>query len=403
MRPPKKTVISRPGPDKRHHPAARAADAIAVVPRGQWNALVHADDPPFIRHEFLELLEASGCVGPGTGWTPCHTVIVNEDGALAAASPAYLKDHSWGEYVFDWAWARAYREHGIAYYPKLVCAIPFTPVTTHKLLVAPGDDDLKVVLVDRLRELAAERGASSVHALFLDKTEAECFASAGYLARHDSQFHWFNEDYRDFDDFLARFTSKRRKNVRAERRKVREAGVTFRWISGDGGSERDWLEMYDLYRETIGDHGGMPYLTREFFLGLPNAMGDDVLLLKGLVDGNTLCAALYFRSRRTLYGRYWGSRHFLANLHFETCYYQPIEYAIAHGLASFEAGAQGTHKLARGLAPTTTRSAHWLDHPAFHEAVERYLGVERREQAAWSRLLEQALPFRSDRGDPPDR
>ncbi|MCZ7598909.1 MAG: GNAT family N-acetyltransferase [Gammaproteobacteria bacterium] len=178
-----------------------------------------------------------------------------------------------GEYVFDWASARAYREHGIAYYPKLLCSIPFTPVTARKLLVTPGADELKGVLASGLRELAAERGASSVHALFLDPTEADCFAGAGYLARHDSQFHWFNEGYRDFDDFLARFTSKKRKNVRAERRKVREAGVTFRWIAGEASSERDWLEMYDLYRATIADHGGMPYLTREFFLGLPRALG----------------------------------------------------------------------------------------------------------------------------------
>ncbi len=375
-------------------PTARSVTRTADVRREAWNLLVGPDDPPFIRHEFLELLESSGCVGGDSGWTPCHMTIENQHGELSGVMPMYIKAHSYGEYVFDWAWARAYQQHAINYYPKLVCAVPFTPVTARKLLAMRSTD--ATALIEAAARLAEDNPVSSIHALFLTPAESAMFGNNGYLLRHDTQFHWHNEGYADFDHYLARFTSKRRKNIRAERRKVAAAGMTFRWLCGSQASETDWLTMHELYLGTISDHGGIPYLNRAFFLGLPDAMGERVLLLQGLLDGRVVCSALYFESDTALFGRYWGAAGFLDGLHFETCYYQPIARAIERGLAYFEAGAQGLHKLSRGLAPATTRSAHWLKHPGFYDAVDRYLAVERSEQAQHARLLNESLPFRRD-------
>lgn len=397
--------MSPPADDKAPATAARTVPSVSAVPRRAWNRLLDDDDTPFVRHEFLDLLESSGSVGAGSGWTPCHVVIgggAGADDAIAAVAPLYIKDHSYGEYVFDWAWARAYEQHGISYYPKLVCAVPFTPVTSRKLLAAGATRSWTGTLIRAIGELARGDSFSSVHALFLDAGEAAIFADHGYLMRHDNQFHWSNRGYQDFDDFLARFTSKKRKNIRAERRRIADAGITFRWLTGAEISAADWHLMYELYCATIAEHGGYPYLTRDFFLGLGLAMGERVLLLKGTQYGEELCAALYFRSRNTLYGRYWGARRFISHLHFETCYYQPIEYAISTRLAGFEAGAQGIHKLGRGLAPAVTRSAHWLKHPGFHDAVDRYLELERHEQARHARLLEESLPFRRNPADGAD-
>ncbi len=375
-------------------PGARVVGRTADVPRPDWNALPGCAHSPFARHEFLSLLEDTGCVGGDSGWMPCHAVLDNADGGVRGIMPQYLKMHSYGEYVFDWAWARAYHQHGLDYYPKLVSAIPFTPVSAPKLLVRDDDDALR--LIETAERFARDSNVSSIHALFLSPQETARFAEAGFLVRHDSQFHWINEEYRDFDDYLARFTSRRRKTIRAERRKVREAGIGYHWLAGGEAGEADWLAMYRLYCQTIADHGGMPYLTREFFLGLADAMGEQVLLLQGRRDKELVCSALYFESESTLFGRYWGAAGFFDALHFETCYYQPIERAIERGLRCFEAGAQGLHKLSRGLAPTTTRSAHWLKHPGFYDAVERYLAIERGEQARHARLLNESLPFRRE-------
>lgn len=375
-------------------PRARVVNRTADVPRAAWNALVERTHAPFVRHEFLALLEDTGCVCEDSGWTPSHIVLDDPEAGVRGVMPLYLKAHSYGEYVFDWAWARAYHQHGLDYYPKLVSAIPFTPVSTPKLLAR--DDGDAAALIETAERFARDNAVSSIHALFLSPEETARFAGAGFLVRHDSQFHWINEGYRDFDAFLARFTSKRRKSIRAERRKVRAAGITYRWLAGGEAEETDWLAMYELYRHTIADHGGIPYLTRDFFLGLADAMGAQVQLLQGRRDGQLICSALYFENDSTLFGRYWGAAGFFDGLHFETCYYQPIERAIAQGLDAFEAGAQGLHKLSRGLAPTTTRSAHWLKHAGFYDAVERYLAIERSEQARQSKLLQESLPFRRD-------
>lgn len=375
---------------------ARNIRSVSDVPHSAWNALLRAGDTPFVRHEFLKLLEDTRCVGPGTGWTPCHLVAGDVD-TIEGAVPLYLKEHSYGEYVFDWAWARAYQEHGIDYYPKLVCAVPFTPVTSRKLLATNGY--AADALISGIHSFAEKNPISSVHALFLPAQDKDRFADAGYLLRQDNQFHWKNGGYADFDEYLARFTSKKRKNIRAERRQVSAAGVKYRWIPGPETSTADWLAMYELYVSTVSEHGGFPYLTREFYLGLAQAMGERVLLLQGLDDGELVCGALYFQGENTLYGRYWGANRFIPHLHFETCYYQPIEYAISRGLATFEAGAQGIHKLSRGLEPTATRSAHWLKHPAFYDAVNRYLEMERGEQQRYARALKNSLPFRREDGD----
>ncbi|KAA3621534.1 MAG: N-acetyltransferase [Proteobacteria bacterium] len=396
-------MTSRTQPDKPPRFAARTIRRTCDVPRDDWNALLDGDDTPFVRHEFLELLEDTLCVGPGTGWTPCHIVASRGGDAVDGVSPLYLKEHSYGEYVFDWAWANAYQQHGIDYYPKLVCAVPFTPVTSRKLLTAGRDRVVAHTLIAAIDAFARGNPLSSIHALFLTPKDAARFEGAGYLVRHDNQFHWRNNDYADFDDYLARFTSKKRKNIRAERRQVAAAGVRYRWLHGPETSEADWLAMYDLYVRTISEHGGFPYLKRDFFLGLASAMADRVLLLQGRVEADVVCGALYFLGERALYGRYWGANRFIPHLHFETCYYQPIEYAISRGLVSFEAGAQGLHKLSRGLEPTTTRSAHWLKHPAFYDAVDRFLTAERGEQERYTRLLRESLPFRQSDPDPQDK
>jgi uncharacterized protein len=377
----------------------RHCTSIDEIPRSTWNSLLEASDTPFIRHEFLSLLEDSGCVGPGTGWTPCHLLAEEEtavDGERGARGvmPLYLKQHSYGEYVFDWAWAHAYQQHGIAYYPKLVCAIPFTPVTSRKLLVRDHDPATSRAMINAIAQFATDNPLSSIHALFMSDEEVSLFEDCGYLQRHDNQFHWHNRGYHDFDDYLSQFTSKKRKNIRAERRRVAECGVRFQWLSAASSREVDWIGMYQLYRTTIAEHGGIPYLTPEFFLGLPRAMPDHALLLQGSLAGTVVCGALYFAGSGSLYGRYWGTNQFIPGLHFETCYYQPIAYAIEHGLDLFEAGAQGLHKLSRGLAPSTTRSVHWLSHPGFRDAVDRYLQSERHEHAQYTRVLRESLPFR---------
>ncbi len=372
-------------------------DSIDECPPAQWNALLDASDSPFLRHEFLSLLEQSGCVGGASGWLPRHA-LAGKAGAVVGACPAYVKHHSYGEYVFDWAWARAYQQHGHPYYPKLVVGVPFTPVTGRRLLARPDAPATSRLLLDALRRHAEAESMSSLHALFLEPSDAALCERAGMLPRHDVQFQWRNEGYRDFDDFLDRFTSKKRKNIRAERRKVREAGIHFEFLTPAGTSPEHWRSMFDFYQDTVTAHGGMPYLNLAFFQGLPERMPDHVRLLLGTLEDRAVCGALFFENSDALYGRYWGAAGYLDNLHFETCYYQPIEYAISRGLSRFEAGAQGTHKLSRGLIPAQTRSAHWLRHPGFADAVSRYLELERGQQDEYARSLVESGPFRRDPG-----
>jgi predicted N-acyltransferase len=365
----------------------RVAESLAGVPAAQWNAL--AGGNPFLRHEFLGALLETGCASARTGWQP-QFLLLERDGALAGAMPLFVKSHSRGEYVFDWAWADAYVRQGLAYYPKLLCAVPFTPVGGPRLLAA--DDAARAALADAA--LAAASEFSSLHVLFAPREEAALLEGRGMLLRRTVQFHWRNEGYADFDEFLGRLSHQRRKNIRQERRRVREAGVTLRWIEGTAIGARDWEFFYRCYSSTYAAHGNRPYLSLEFFQRIGAAMPENLLLVVAERRGTPIAAALDVIGASALYGRYWGALEHVPLLHFEACYYQAIEFAIARGLERFEGGAQGEHKLFRGLMPVETLSVHWLAHPRFARAVEDYLAREAQGIAQYVNELHEHTPFK---------
>ena len=365
----------------------RVTASLAGVDAAQWNAL--AGGNPFLRHEFLHALSDSGCASARSGWQP-QFLLLERDGLLAGAMPLYVKTHSRGEYVFDWAWAEAYERHGLAYYPKLLGAVPFTPVTGPRLLAA--DNAAREALA--AGALAAAREFSSLHVLFAPEPEALLLERRGMLLRRTVQFHWRNEGYADFEAFLARLSHQRRKNIRQERRRVREAGVSFRWLEGAQIGEREWRFFHRCYANTYAEHGQRPYLSLEFFLRAGAAMPEAFLLVLAERGGAPIAAALDVLGGGTLYGRYWGALERVPLLHFEACYYQAIEFAIARGLARFEGGAQGEHKLFRGLLPVATLSAHWLAHPRFASAVEDYLAREAQGIAQYVNELNEHTPFK---------
>ena len=343
----------------------RVVESLAGVPAGEWNSLAPGD--PFTSHEFLAALIDTGCASARAGWRP-QIVLLEKEGRLAGAMPLFLKSHSYGEYVFDWAWADAYQRHGLEYYPKLLCAVPFTPVGGPRLL-APERADRARLLAGAL-ELA--RGASSLHVLFPPQEQADLMQEAGMLRRRTVQFHWKNDGYADFDDFLSRMTRHRRKVIRQERRRVHEAGVEFRWLQGAEIERRHWEYFERCYRRTYAAHRSSPYLNLEFFLRLGATLPRHCLMIVAERAGKPVAATLNVITEKTIFGRYWGASEHIPLLHFECCYYQAIEFAIARRLASFEGGAQGEHKLFRGLLPVETHSAHWLAHPAFADAIEGY-------------------------------
>lgn len=364
------------------------------VPASDWNRL-DTGDSPFLLHEFLLALEESECVGASAGWLPQY-LIAEEDGRLAGAVPLYLKSHSYGEYVFDWAWAEAYARAGLRYYPKLVAAVPFTPVAGPRLLVAPGFGAGRVreALARAALEMTRETNASSLHWLFTTPDDNRTLASSGLMERRGSQFHWQNRGYSDFEEFLAGFTSEKRKKVKRERRFVREAGIVMEVRDGPELTSRDWATFHAFYYGTIRKHGAIPYLNRAFFDAIARTMPERVVMVFARRENDVVACALNLRSRDTLYGRYWGGDDAVHSLHFETCYYTPIEYCIARGLRRFEAGAQGAHKLARGLEPVATTSMHWLAHPEFAHAVEKYLARERDAVAESLMELNAHAPFK---------
>jgi uncharacterized protein len=368
------------------------------VDPADWNRL--AGDNPFLRYEFLAALERRGCVGGTTGWEPCHITLQaepSEGGELLGAVPLYIKHHSYGEYVFDWSWAEAYERSGHAYYPKLVAAVPFTPATGPRLLLARNTATPAVAaqLIEAAREAAKAHEVSSLHWLFHDAAETDLLRGHGFLQRVACQFHWSNPGYRDFADFLDAFTSHKRNNIRRERRRVREAGVSMEVLPGNSITPELWDVFYRFYRATIRAHGGMPYLTREFFQTLGSTMPENVALTVARRGGEYVAAALALRNAHTLYGRYWGGRADIPDLHFETCYYTPIEYCIAEGIARYEAGAQGEHKLARGFAPVQTYSAHWLRDAGFRRAVADFLRREQDHVGYYINELNEHSPFRA--------
>ncbi len=372
-------------------------DDLGAVSAGHWNRI--AGENPFLRHEFLLALERTGCVGARTGWSPRHLVLHSDGpkhGELIGAVPLYLKSHSYGEYVFDWSWADAYARSGRSYYPKLVATVPFTPATGERLLVAPDADreNAAVRLINGARELAEASAASSLHWLFSTDTELDLLASHGFLPRVGCQLHWSNPGYRDFEDFLGTLTAHKRNNIRRERRRVREAGVTLAVLRGAAITPEIWNIFYDFYRATVRQHDAIPYLTREFFAMLGETMTENVVMVVAQYGNECVGAAFCLRNAHTLYGRYWGGQPGFPDLHFETCYYTAIEYCIAEGLARYEAGAQGEHKLARGFVPAPTYSAHWLRDAAFGRAVADFLQRERGSVEHYMNELNERSPFR---------
>jgi predicted N-acyltransferase len=365
----------------------RVAESLAGVPAADWNALAGAH--PFVRHAFLDALLESGCACARTGWQP-QLLLLERGGRLAGAMPLFVKTHSRGEYVFDWAWADAYERHGLAYYPKLLGAVPFTPVTGPRVLAA--DEAARAALARAA--LAAAREFSSLHVLFAHDAEARSLEAQGMMLRRTVQFHWENAGYASFDEFLARMSHQRRKNIRQERRRVREAGVHLRRLRGAEIDEKDWAFFHRCYARTYAEHGSRPYLNLEFFLRVGRAMPESFLLVLAERGGRPIAAALDVLGEDTLYGRYWGALEHVPLLHFEACYYQAIEFAIAEGLARFEGGAQGEHKLFRGLLPVETLSAHWLAHPRFARAVEDYLARETLGIARYVNELNEHTPFK---------
>lgn len=369
---------------------AQIAESVSALDAGQWDALNRAANP-FVGHAFLTALEESGSVGAGTGWSPAPIVIRDADGELAGALPAYLKSHSQGEYVFDHAWADAYERAGGRYYPKLQIAAPFSPVPGPRLLAR--DDETALKLLRAAESFVLQNGLSSAHATFVDAAQLELFRKAGWLIRSGTQFHWSNDGYASFDDFLATLASRKRRAIRKERAGAQSA-VDIEILRGDQIRPEHWDAFWIFYQDTGARKWGRPYLTRAFFDLIAESMRDSIVLFLAHRAGRPVAGALNLLGPDCLYGRYWGCTEDIPFLHFELCYYQAIDFAIAHGLARVEAGAQGEHKLARGYLPVTTWSAHFIADPGFRSAVDDFLIRERRAVEREQEFLGELGPFK---------
>ena len=384
------------------HLRVQVIQRLADVPREDWQACAQTSEShtpePFLSWDFLEALESSGSATAHTGWQPLHLGVFSETDELLAAMPLYLKNHSQGEYVFDHAWADALHRAGGRYYPKLQCSVPFTPATGARLLVREGADaaTLHALMVRAAIELASKVEASSLHITFPTESEWQALGRLGLLQRVDQQFHWQNNSYAGFDDFLAELSSKKRKNIRRERRLVQQAGISFEWVTGSDLKESHWDFFYRCYLDTGSRKWGTPYLTRQFFSLIGERMAEQVLLILCRRGNREIAAAINFIGGHALFGRNWGCVEDHEFLHFEACYYQAIEFAIAHGLTRVEAGAQGAHKIARGYVPSLTYSAHWVAHEGLRRALQDYLGREREHVEAHLHMLLEHAPFRKD-------
>lgn len=377
----------------------RVVDDPAQIDAPQWDALVDAQPSatPFMRHAYLLALHASGSATEATGWVP-QFLLVEHAGRIAAACPLYLKTHSYGEYVFDWAWADAYERHGLRYYPKLLDAVPFTPVPGPRLLAR--DAAGRSLLLAAMRQLAHDAGLSSAHLLFLDDADRQAATEAGWMLRSTVQFHWLNRTpapYADFADFLAHLQRDKRKKIQQERRRVVDAGVTFEALEGSAIGAADWDFFYRCYVLTYRAHHSSPYLTRDFFARMASTMAGHWLMFVARRGGERIAASLICidAQRRSAFGRYWGAIETVSCLHFEACYYQPLAWCIANGYLRFEGGAQGEHKMARGLLPVQTHSAHWLAHPQFAQAVADFLTREGAGIENYLDELNERAPFKA--------
>ncbi|MEO5805676.1 GNAT family N-acetyltransferase [Devosia sp.] len=372
--------------------------ATADIPADVWNSLVPSTagkpDNPFLDHAFFLALEQSGCADKRTGWQPQHILLQDDTGTPLGLMPMFLKSHSMGEYVFDHGWANAYQQAGGSYYPKLQCSVPFTPVTAPKLLVPGGDLEITAALLTAAQELALQRNASSVHATFVPEDQARLIEATGWLQRLDTQFHWHNDGYASFDDFLETLASRKRKAIRRERRDALADGLTVQWLTGADLREHHWDAFYEFYEDTGARKWGQPYLNRKFFSLLNQTMADRIVLMLAYDGPTPIAGAINFLGKDRLYGRNWGAVREVPFLHFELCYYQAIDFAIEHKLAVVEAGAQGEHKLARGYAPSTTYSNHWIAHAGLRRAIADYLEQERASVERQQEMLDQFTPFR---------
>ena len=369
-------------------------DSILDIDSKHWNELV-ANGYPFIRHEFLAALEQSGAANKKTGWQAQHLTVYDND-ELIAVMPLYIKQHSYGEYMFDWSWADAYHRHGFDYYPKLLSAIPFTPATGPRLCIRADKDDklISQQIAQALTEHCQAKGYSSVHVLFPNQQSTETFAPV-LSRRHGVQFHWFNRGYHHFEDFLANFTSRKRKNLNKERRAVAQQGVTLQRLMGNEISEELWQQFYRFYQLTYAKrsgHGG--YLTEGFFQQIAQSMGEHIMLVIAKKEGRIIAGALNFFDQHCLYGRYWGCIEDIEFLHFEACYYQGIEFCIERGLQRFDPGAQGEHKIQRGFTPVDVYSNHWLAQPEFDAAIKQFLQQETAELKRYKQRCNKYLPFK---------
>ena len=367
-------------------------DSILDFDAAQWNSLA-GDRYPFNRHEFIAAGEETGCVSPDSGWTPKHLGAWDGD-TLCGAMLLYEKSHSWGEFVFDWSWAQAYERHGLEYYPKLVSASPFTPAPATRLMARDDDADVKTLLLDHAVSMAKENHYSSLHVLFPEDSELAYLEKAGLKIRKDCQFHWHNHDYQSFDDFLAAFSSAKRKKARRDRRHVEESGIRYRWSDGNTLTRAEWTEVYELISRTFMRRGSMPYYDLDFLTDVSSALPDNILVVFAEQDGEIIATAVFYRGADTLYGRYWGSNKDINALHFETCYYQGIDYCIANGIKHFEPGTQGEHKISRGFTPRAVHSAHWLARPEFFSAIKDYLEEEKQYIENYMDAVDSHSPFR---------
>jgi uncharacterized protein len=368
--------------------------SINEIAATDWDALVFgsalADGTPLLSHAFLSALENTGCVGKGTGWNP-HPLVVKQAGKLVGAMPLYLKSNSYGEYVFDWAWAEAYQRSWLEYYPKLLSAIPFSPITSARLL---GSEAAQLLMIEALENIMHQHKLSSAHVLFPDTACAQQFEAAGWLKRTGVQFRWQNKNYHDFEEFLATLSHDKRKKIHQERKKIANAGVVCRLVKGADATQADWDFFYQCYSNTYHEHHSTPYLTRAFFSEIGKTMPQNILLIMAEIDGEPIASTLNIYNQNTLYGRYWGATRFLSGLHFELCYYQAQMFCIAEKITYFEGGAQGEHKLARGFEPRPTCSYHKIAHPDFEKAIKEFLKREQAGIAAYTNELEERAPFR---------
>lgn len=370
--------------------------SLAELDAKEFDALVD-DDQPFLKHAFLQALELSGCVSRATGWQPHHFAIKNDRGHLLAFAPVYLKYHSYGEYVFDWAWADAYQKHGMRYYPKLLCSIPFTPSVSKRILIREDDDAGHYVELFRkaVEQYCVQHGISSSHILFPESSHCMEAPLIGWLKREGVQYHWFNKGYQSFDDFLQSLNSSKRKNIRKERKRLQASGINYVWKNANELTARERQFFFQCYERTYNIRGQMAYLNQAFFDRIFESMGEECLLLFAIEDcDEMLASALFFRGERSLYGRYWGAVRDVPCLHFELCYYAGIERCIALGLERFDAGAQGEHKLLRGFEPVSTTSFHFIRHPDFRAAIDGFLSQEREYIEQYREDAQAWLPYK---------